>query len=240
MEPPASFDANAIRNEKVKLLNAVRPIQIPDTVLAQYDGYCSTGGVAEGSRTPTFAALKLNVDNWRWKGVPFYLRSGKALKRKVTEITIEFQKPPHLMFGPTDSSDFSPNMLSLCIQPDEGTHLKFQAKVPDTEQDMRSVDMEFHYADVFDDISLPDAYEHLLLEALEGDPSLFTRHDSIEAAWKLIDPVIERWDDRSTGYLATYQPGTWGPEEADQLLNRHERVWRIGCGTHEKTITPMI
>ena len=240
MEPPASFDANAIRNEKVKLLNAVRPIQIPDTVLAQYDGYCSTKGVAEGSRTPTFAALKLNVDNWRWKGVPFYLRSGKALKRKVTEITIEFQKPPHLMFGPTDSSDFSPNMLSLCIQPDEGTHLKFQAKVPDTEQDMRSVDMEFHYADVFDDINLPDAYEHLLLEALEGDPSLFTRHDSIEAAWKLIDPVIERWDDRSTGYLAAYQPGTWGPEEAAQLLDRHEREWRIGCGTHGKTITPML
>ncbi|MGM0374970.1 MAG: glucose-6-phosphate dehydrogenase [Chloroflexota bacterium] len=239
MEPPASFDANAIRNEKVKLLNAVRPILIQDTVAAQYEGYCQTDGVAEGSRTPTFAALKMNVDNWRWKGVPFYLRSGKALKRKVTELTIEFQKPPHLMFGLTDASEFSPNMLSLCIQPDEGTHLKFQAKVPDTEQDMRSVDMEFHYADVFEDVTIPDAYEHLLLEALEGDPSLFTRHDSIEAAWRLIDPVIERWDDRNTGSIATYQPGTWGPQEAQDLLAEEGRVWRKGCGTHGKIITPL-
>jgi len=238
MEPPASFEANAIRNEKVKLLNALRRIDIENTVAAQYDGYCSTPGVAQDSRTPTYAALKLNVDNWRWKGVPFYLRSGKALPRKVTEITIEFVKPPHLMFGLSNASELSPNLLSLCIQPDEGTHLKFQAKLPDTEQDMRPVDMEFHYADVFGNVTIPDAYERLLQEALEGDPSLFTRNDSIEAAWRLIDPVIEGWNDRSTGYLATYQPGSWGPEEAKQLLARDGRQWRIGCGMHG-SITPL-
>ncbi len=238
MEPPASFEAHAIRNEKVKLLNALRPIDIANTVAAQYDGYCATPGVAQDSRTPTYAALKLNVDNWRWKGVPFYLRSGKALSRKVTEITIEFVKPPHLMFGLSDASELSPNLLSLCIQPDEGTHLKFQVKLPDTEQDMRPVDMEFHYADVFEDVTIPDAYERLLQEALEGDPSLFTRNDSIEAAWRLIDPVIAGWNDRATGFLATYQPGSWGPEEATQLLSRDGRQWRIGCGAHG-SITPL-
>ena len=240
MEPPASFQARSIRNERVKLLNAVRPINIENTVAAQYDGYCGTPGVAEESRTPTYAALKMYIDNWRWKGVPFYLRSGKALQRKVTELTIEFVKPPHLMFGLSDASEFSSNMLSLCIQPDEGTHLKFQAKVPDTEQAMRSVDMEFHYADVFEGVTIPDAYERLLQEALEGDPSLFTRSDSIEAAWRLIDPVIAGWQDRSTGFLATYTPGSWGPEEARELLEKDGRVWRIGCGMHEDTITPLL
>lgn len=233
MEPPASFDADAVRNEVAKLLTAVRPIELADTVAAQYDGYCCAEGVAEFSRTPTYAALKLFIDNWRWQGVPFYLRSGKALKRKTTEIVIEFQKPPHLMFGLTDASDFSPNILSLCIQPDEGIHLKFQAKTPGSDEDMRSVDMEFHYQSAFVGDPLPDAYERLLIEAIQADASLFTRSDGIEAAWRLIDPVISAWEDEKTGNLATHIPNTWGPVEADQLLARDGRAWRTGCGSHE-------
>jgi glucose-6-phosphate 1-dehydrogenase len=159
MEPPSSFSADAIRNEKAKLFDSIRPIALDDTVRAQYSGYSNAQGVAPGSQTPTFAALKLNIDNWRWKGVPFYLRSGKALARKVSEIIIEFQRPPHLMFHLPSDADFTPNILSLCIQPDEGIHLRFEAKVPDSDQDMRSVDMDFHYHSSFDGAPLPDAYE---------------------------------------------------------------------------------
>ncbi len=233
MEPPASFDADPVRNEKAKLLSAVRPIELSDTVAAQYIGYCDAEGVAHNSRTPTYAALKLNIDNWRWKGVPFYLRSGKAMPRKTTEIIIEFQKPPHLMFGLSNASDFSPNILSLCIQPDEGIHLTFQAKTPGSDQDMRSVDMEFHYQSAFEGELLPDAYERLLQEAIEADASLFTRSDSIEAAWRLIDPVIRGWDDAESGELDVYDPDSWGPPEADGLLARDGRIWRVGCGCHD-------
>lgn len=232
MEPPASFEADAVRNEKVKLLSAVRPIPLADSVAAQYLGYCDAEGVREFSRTPTYAAFKLNIDNWRWKGVPFYLRSGKAMKRKTSEIVIEFQKPPHLMFGLSDASEFSPNILSLCIQPDEGIHLKFQAKTPGSDQDMRSVSMEFHYQSSFVGDPLPDAYERLLQEAIEGDASLFTRSDGIEAAWKLIDPLIRNWEHEDAGHLAAYEPNTWGPDEAEELLTREGRQWRTGCGSH--------
>ena len=238
MEAPASFQADAIRNERVKLLNSIRTPQINHTTAGQYEGYCTTQGVAERSRTPTFAAVKLNIDNWRWKGVPFYLRSGKALERKATEITIEFQKPPHLMFGLSDPGDFIPNILSICIQPDEGIHLKFQAKEPDSEQEMEPVDMEFHYDSYFQGQNLPDAYERLLEDALEGDPSLFTRSDGIEAAWKLIDPIINAWEDDGSGPIPTYQPGSWGPQEAEDLLSADGRVWRINCGMHEDCIRP--
>ena len=174
MEPPASFDADAVRDEKSKLLTSIPKISKNNLVFAQYDGYKSTEGVAEGSRTPTYAAMKLFINNWRWKGVPFYLRSGKAMAAKSTEIILEFQKPPHLMFNLPDDFDFTPNIISICIQPNEGILLKFQAKVPDSDQDMRSVDMEFHYRNSFEEENLPDAYERLLLEALERDASLFT------------------------------------------------------------------
>ena len=170
MEPPSSFNADAIRNEKSKVLQSIRPIALNDTIRGQYSGYTNAEGVAPGSHTPTFAALKLYIDNWRWKGVPFYLRSGKALARKTSEIIIEFQRPPHLMFHLQDENQFTPNILSLCIQPDEGIHLRFEAKVPDSDQEMRSVDMDFHYHSSFDGETLPEAYERLLLEALEGDP----------------------------------------------------------------------
>lgn len=239
MEAPASFNADAIRNERVKLLNSIRPLQIDQSIAAQYSDYCSAEGVAENSRTPTFAALKLFIDNWRWKDVPFYLRSGKALERKVTEITIEFQNPPHLMFGLGDASEFIPNILSICIQPDEGIHLKFQAKKPDSDQSMKAVDMEFHYGSFFENQILPDAYERLLEDALEGDPALFTRSDGIEAAWKLIDPLITAWENPAGGPLAFYELGTWGPQEAEELLSTDGRVWRINCGMHEDCIKPL-
>ena len=150
MEPPASFDADAIRNEKVKLLSSIPSIHKEDLIFAQYEGYKSSIGVAPDSRTPTFAAIRLFINNWRWKGVPFYLRSGKAMAAKSTEITLVFQRPPHLMFNMPDDFDFTPNVISMCIQPNEGIYLKFQAKVPDSDEDMRSVDMEFHYRSSFE------------------------------------------------------------------------------------------
>jgi glucose-6-phosphate 1-dehydrogenase len=229
MEPPASFEADAVRNEKVKVFQSIRPIDLNDTVRAQYDDYRAAKGVAPDSQTPTYAALKLFVDNWRWKGVPFYLRSGKALKRKTTEIIIEFQRPPHLMFNLPEDARLTPNLISLCIQPDEGIHLGFQAKVPDSDQELRSVDMDFHYRDSFKDRSLPEAYERLLLEALKGDAALFTRSDGIEASWKVIDSVVRGWEAQNLPPLVTYPRGAWGPAEADQLLARAGHEWRLGC-----------
>ncbi len=228
MEAPSSFSADAVRNEKAKVFESIRPVALTDTVRGQYAGYRETDGVAPGSQTPTFAALKLNIDNWRWQGVPFYLRSGKAMARKTSEIIIEFERPPHLMFHLPEGSDFTPNILSLCIQPDEGIHLRFEAKLPDSTQEMRSVDMDFHYASLFTG-SLPEAYERLLLEALDGDASLFTRSDGIEASWRMVDPIIQGWEAGNDPPLATYPVGSWGPGEADQLLLRDGHRWRLGC-----------
>jgi glucose-6-phosphate 1-dehydrogenase len=235
MEPPSSFQADPVRNEKVKVINSVRPISPADTVRAQYEGYCSVAGVAQGSQTPTFVALKLFIDNWRWKGVPFYLRSGKAMANKTSEIIIEFQRPPHLMFSLPDDSQFLPNILSLCIQPDEGIHLRFEAKLPDSAETMRSVDMDFHYRTSFG-VTLPDAYERLLLDALAGDASLFTRSDAIEACWRLVDPVIRGWEQGQTPDLLSYPRGSWGPPEADALLARDGRHWRLGCQDQQETV----
>jgi glucose-6-phosphate 1-dehydrogenase len=228
MEPPASFEADSVRNETFKLLSSIRPVTLTDTVRAQYEGYRQTEGVTPDSQTPTYAAIKLYIDNWRWKGVPFYLRSGKSLAAKTSQIIVEFQRPPHLMFHLPDEFKFTPNILSLCIQPDEGIHLMFQAKVPDSDQEMRSVDMEFQYRDSFTGV-LPDAYERLLLEALRGDASLFTRSDGIEAAWKLIDSIANGWETNNIPDLSLYRCGSWGPSEAATLLARDGRIWRLGC-----------
>lgn len=233
MEPPASFEANLLRNEKVKVLSAARPIVLSDSLLAQYRGYLQTPGVAPDSRTPTYAALKIYVDNWRWHGVPFYLRSGKALAKKTSEIVIEFQCPPHFMFERPEDREFTSNILSICIQPDEGIHLKFETKLPDSDQETRSVDMEFHYRSSFGPGTLPDAYERLLLDALNGDASLFARSDEIELAWKLIDPVVQGWEAPGAPDLVPYAPGTFGPDEADALLARDGRAWRMRCGVHD-------
>jgi glucose-6-phosphate 1-dehydrogenase len=228
MEPPASFEADAVRNETLKLLSSIRPVALTDTVRAQYEGYRQTEGVSPDSQTPTYAAVKLLVDNWRWKGVPFYLRSGKSLAVKTSQVIVEFQRPPHLMFHLPDEYKFIPNILSVCIQPDEGIHLMFEAKVPDSDQDMRSVDMEFHYRDSFSGV-LPDAYERLILEALQGDASLFTRSDGIEAAWKLIDSITNGWETSNVPELSLYRRASLGPSEASALLARDGRIWRLGC-----------
>jgi glucose-6-phosphate 1-dehydrogenase len=232
MEPPSSFeDADAIRNEKAKLFNSIRPVDLADTVRAQYAGYLQAERVAPDSQTPTYAALKLNIDNWRWQGVPFYMRSGKALAEKNTEIIIQFKKPPLLMFESLEDGDFTSNALSICIQPDEGIHLKFEAKVPDLKK-TDSVDMEFHYHSAFEGSRLPSAYERLLSNAIRGDAALFTRSDGIEASWRLMDPILQGWDTAVAPPVVVYERGSWGPVEADELLEKDGRVWLHGCGNH--------
>jgi len=227
MEPPAVFEANALRDEKVKVLQAVRPATC--LVRGQYRGYRSEGGVAPDSQTPTFAALELFVDNWRWRGVPFYLRSGKGMAAKATEIAIQFKRVPHLMFPLPPGERIASNILSLCIQPDEGVHLRFETKQPGAGIKTRSVDMEFHYAQDFGDSALPDAYERLLLDAIQGDASLFARADEIELAWALTDPILAAWEQSNTPPLTTYDVGSWGPIEADNLLAQDGRTWLCGC-----------
>jgi glucose-6-phosphate 1-dehydrogenase len=229
MEPPNNFEADALRDEKLKVLRAVRPIQPQCTVRGQYANYTRADGVATNSHTPTYAALQLYIDNWRWKGVPFYLRSGKALTRKQSEIVIEFKRPPHTPFNVESDEELLPNLLSMRIQPDEGIHLTMQAKEPDSVQKRRPVDMTFHYRSEFNG-GIPDSYERLLLDALHGDAALFIRSDEIEAAWGIIDPIIQMWENPTIGApaLEIYPRGSWGPAGADDLLARGGRTWRIG------------
>jgi glucose-6-phosphate 1-dehydrogenase len=231
IEPPASLDADAIRNEKVKVLGTIRPILLRDTVRAQYEGYRSNEGVAPDSQTPTFAALKLYIDNWRWKGVPFYLRSGKAMAAKSSSIIVQFQPPPDVMFNLSRNDSFRPNMLSICIQPNEGIHIRFETKVPDTVNQSHSVTMDFDYPKAFGGMALPDSYERLLLDAMKGDASLFARSDGIEGAWRLIDPILTEWQSSTDApAMATYKRGNWGPTESDELLARDGHMWQMGCG----------
>lgn len=226
MEPPASFSASHLRNEKVKVLSAVQPMtpeQVSaNTVRAQYKGYRSEEQVNPKSTTPTYAALRLYINNWRWKGVPFYLRSGKNLSEKQSQIIIQFKEPPLAMFP---MQTMKPNMLVLYLQPDEGLHVRFEAKAPDTVSETRSVDMEFHYSDSFGQTAIPESYERLLLDAIQGDASLFTRADEVETAWSLIDPILQTWETHQTPPLAGYKAGSWGPTEAYDLLARDGRRW---------------
>jgi len=230
MEPPAVFEADALRDEKVKVLQAVR--QVTRSVRGQYRGYLDEQGVTPVSQTPTYAALQLLVDNWRWRDVPFYLRSGKSLAAKVSEIAIQFKRVPHLLFPQTAGREIAPNVLSLCIQPDEGIHLRFEAKEPGVGMQTRPVDMEFHYAADFGATALPDAYERLLLDAMQGDAALFARADEIEMAWGLIDPVLASWERTDAPPVAFYEPGSWGPPEVDEFLALDSRAWHYGCDTH--------
>jgi glucose-6-phosphate 1-dehydrogenase len=231
MEPPAPANATTLRDEKVKVLSAIQPVRRGDAICGQYEGYCGTAGVAPHSMTPTFGALRLRIDNWRWQGVPFYLRSGKAMAEKASTISIEFKRPPTRLFGAAQSPE--PNVLALCIQPDEGLHLQFVAKVPDHPSETRPVEMEFHYRTSFPDVRLPDAYERLLLDALNGDASLFARSDEIETAWALMDPVIAAAREATGAAVSRYPRGSWGPEAATALLAADGRAWRSGCGHHE-------
>ena len=233
MEPPISFDANALRNEKAKILAALRPIPPQNlgdqSIRGQYEGYRQTDGVDPQSNTETFAALKLYIDNWRWQGVPFYLRSGKSLSKKTTEISIHFKCPPHLLFDLGNAKSLTSNYISLCIQPDEGVHLRFEVKVPDSISSMRSVDMEFHYRDAFDEMAIPEAYERLLLDVLQGDAALFTRADEIEYAWEMIDAILKGWQGKHAPPLLPYAPGSWGPEGAQAFLAESDTGWTLGC-----------
>jgi len=225
MEPPSNFQADLLRNEKVKVLNAVRRISretAPEiSVHAQYEGYPEEEGVLPGSRTPTYAAVRMDIENWRWQGVPFYLRSGKALDDKRTEIVIQFRRPPHLMFP----QEIGPNILAVQVQPDEGLHIEFQAKTPDEKMELRPVDLEFHYDDSFGGQAIPDAYERLLLDAMNGDASLFTRSDEIEEAGEIMDPIIQGFAMPDAPPPASYPIGSQGPEEADQFLAKYGRHW---------------
>jgi glucose-6-phosphate 1-dehydrogenase len=230
MEPPALFEADALRDEKVKVLRTVRTDS--QCVRAQYEGYLTEEGVAPDSQTPTYAALTLFVDNWRWQGIPFFLRSGKNLATKTTEIAIQFKRVPHLLFPEQAGSQMTPNILSLCLQPDEGIHLRFEAKEPGTGMSTRSVDMNFHYEEDFGSEAIPDAYERLLLDAIQGDASLFSRADEIELAWGIIDRIQERWQAPDAPPMAAYEPGSWGPAEADDLLSRQGWTWLQDCGGH--------
>ena len=233
MEPASSLDADAIRNEKVKVFNSIRNIEPTDCVCAQYAGYRQTEKVDENSKTPTYAAIKLFIDNWRWKGVPFYLRSGKAMAKRSSEIIVEFMPPPDVMFSPGLNESFTPNLIAICIQPNESIHLRFETKVPDTATQSKSVNMDFCYSQAFPDILLPDAYEKLLLDAIKGDASLFARSDGIEASWKIIDPIIEAWENDSTLKLDTYPRASWGPKASDELLAKDGHKWRLACSGKE-------
>ena len=236
MEPPANFDATAIRDEKVKVLRSLRPILADEVwselVRGQYQGYLEEPGVDPDSKTGTFAALRLHIDNWRWQDVPFYLRSGKHLAEKCTEIAIQFKCPPVRMFPLPTDFEMTANVLGICIQPDEGIHLKFEAKVPDTAAETRSVDMEFHYRDSFGETLIPEAYERLCLDALQGDATLFTRADDAELSWSYIDPIITACWSPDGPPLYDYEPGSWGPVEAIEFIERDSRYWIRSCGGH--------
>ncbi len=239
MEAPVSLAADAVRDEKVKVLNAVRPIRpelVPrQTVRAQYGegyvdgdqlaGYRDEPGVAEGSITETYAAVTLYVDNWRWAGVPFYLRTGKRLARRVTEVAIRFQPVPQRLFESDLSEQSAPNELVLEIQPDEGINLNFKVKVPGPTFDLRPVNMVFQYGTAFN-IQLPEAYERLLLDAMLGDRTLFIRRDEVEAAWKIVDQIVAGWEQQKLHSIPTYPSGSWGPSEANMLLAHDGREWR--------------
>lgn len=239
MEPPESLAANSLRDRKSDMLRAVRrwtPSEFArHAVRAQYEGYRSHSGVAPGSRTPTYAALQLFVDNWRWHGVPFYLRSGKAMASKVSEVAVQFKSPPLSMFRRLGGSGIAPNVLSICIQPGEGVHLQFDTKAVDAGFITQVVDMEFHYRDLQEEEeALPEAYEHLIEDGLEGDASLFLRADQIEEAWSIVDPLLRYWDAHADDEIETYPQRSWGPAGADRLLRRTGSVWQSLCARHHR------
>jgi glucose-6-phosphate 1-dehydrogenase len=235
MEPIASLRGDTVRDERVKVLHAMRPIEDVDrdTVRGQYTagailgdlvpGYREEPDVARDSTTETYVAARLLIDNWRWEGVPFYLRTGKRLPKRATEVAITFKTAPLHLFEEMSGDNPTPNLLVLRIQPDEGISLRFGAKVPGTRGDVRPVNMDFRYGTSFG-IDPPEAYERLLVDAMIGDPTLFARWDSVEAAWALLQPVLDAWA-RGASPLESYESGSWGPEGAVRMLEREGRVW---------------
>jgi glucose-6-phosphate 1-dehydrogenase len=241
MEPPVRFEADAVRDEKVKVLRALRtPARAEarrSVVRARYGagavggaavpGYLEEPGVPAGSETETFLAARVEIENWRWAGVPFFLRSGKRLPRRATEIALVFRRPPMLFFGGRGEGDVQRlrrNVLALRIQPDEGISLSFGSKLPGQQLHLEDVRMDFLYATSFGS-DPPEAYEHLLLDCLQGDSTLFSRRDEIEEAWRIADELRASWEDGDGPSLLPYAAGSWGPEEADAVLGEHGR-WR--------------
>ncbi|MFZ0381177.1 MAG: glucose-6-phosphate dehydrogenase [Solirubrobacteraceae bacterium] len=238
MEPPSSFDADRVRDEKLKVLEAIVPPDVSEVprmaVRAQYGpgtiggkrvpGYHDEEGVAPDSRTETYAALRLHVSNWRWAGVPFYMRTGKQLARKITEIAVTLKPVPHLAFQSIGSVGVQPNQVILTVQPDEGVSVSLGAKIPGPRMRIRPVNMEFRYGTAFMSES-PEAYERLILDAMRGDATLFTRGDEIEALWAIIDPILTAWHEDTTSPIPQYPAGSAGPPEADALLEG-DRKWR--------------
>ena len=239
MEPPNSLDADSIRNEKVKVVQATRLANLErleySAIRGQYTqgwmkgksvpAYREEGGANPNSTTPTYAALKLNIDNWRWKGVPFYLRTGKRMPKKVSEIAIQFKEVPFLMFQ-SAAKQANPNVLALRIQPNEGVSMRFEVKTPGSSLRTRSVDMDFRYDTAFGKPST-DAYSRLLVDCMLGDQTLFTRGDEVEASWRALTPILSIWDAPAPPeVIPLYEAGTWGPVEAELLLNQDGRRWR--------------
>jgi len=241
MEPPSSMDSNSIRNEMVKVFQSIRPIKeeevINSAIRGQYlaatikgekvAGYREEDGVDPNSKTETFAALKLYIDNWRWGGIPFYIRTGKHLPTKVTEAVIHFKPTPHYLFAQKDICE-SCNQLIIRIQPDEGILLKFGMKVPGAGFEVQNVNMDFHYSDLSDQ-RIPTAYERLLHDCMLGDSTLYARDDAVMAAWKFLEPVINAWQNDPDIPVYGYPAGTWGPENADKLIEDPTMTWRYPC-----------
>jgi glucose-6-phosphate 1-dehydrogenase len=238
MEPPVAFEAESVRTEKLKVLHALRPIPpagyTTQVVRGQYGagwiggqqvpGYREEDGVAPDSPTETFVALKLYVDNWRWAGTPFYLRTGKRLPKRASEIAVQFKRVPHLPFSGTAAAGLEPDVLVLRVQPDDGITLQFGAKVPGPTMQLRSVNMDFLYGSSFL-VESPDAYERLILDSMLGDRTLFMSATEVEQAWAFVTPLLEAWQ-RTAPQFPNYAAGTWGPAAADQLIRRDGRLWR--------------
>jgi glucose-6-phosphate 1-dehydrogenase len=240
MEPPISFDSQAVRDEKAKVLHAVQPLSPEDVltkaVRGQYGagtlhdrpvpGYRSEPQVNPLSTTETFVAMELHIDNWRWAGVPFYLRTGKRLAERVTEIVIQFKRAPKLLFRDTEVGSLSANQLVMHIQPDEGISLRFSAKIPGAVMNLGSVNMNMKYEEYFG--AAPwIGYETLLLDCMIGDPTLFQRADMVEAGWRVVEPLLDVWNALPPRDFPNYAAGTWGPKDADQMLEREGRQWRV-------------
>ncbi|HUJ32541.1 MAG TPA: glucose-6-phosphate dehydrogenase [Candidatus Acidoferrum sp.] len=239
MEPPISFDADAVHDEQTKVLRAIQPLS-PERVLdqavrGQYDAgtingkhvpaYRSEPNVAPDSNTPTFVAIAMHIDNWRWAGVPFYLRTGKRMTKRVTQIVIRFRRPPFVLFRKTSVEKIAPNELVLYIQPNEGICLSFEAKVPGPSVRLGAVNMDFQYSDYFG-TTPSTGYETLLYDCMMGDPTLFQRADMVEAAWTVVQPILDVWKALPPRDFPNYAAGTWGPKQSDELLKREGREWR--------------
>ncbi len=232
MEPPARFDAALVRDEKVKVLHSIRQMTGSDfannTVRGQYNGYLKEEGVPKGSQTETFAVLKLYCDNWRWRGVPFYLRSGKGMSCRTTQIVIQFREVPHILFGHKTRTPVG-NRLVIQIQPAEGIQLMFETKVPDSEMKTRTSTLDFSFQSAGAGEANPDAYQRLLLDSIVGDASLFARSDEVELAWGIIDPIIAAWKSPAAPQLHTYDAGLWGPTESTEWMTDQKREWFDVC-----------